>query len=454
MMTDSTDVEDASSILRAVTEAWPPTERGDARGYRRIRLTDLRPIDALGLPSQAGARLAVVVAAGPAERLAALPLVQDGPGWRVAAGGDGAAEALLAALRGRSRRAARFRLERSWVIAGATGERSVGVDQTNRSIVVGEALVVKWYTHPGVDGMRAATLLAHLAEVGFGGVPRLHGTLAWEPRDGLPPAILAIVDEHHPGARDGWEWCVEAVIDHLAQAHRCASDCPAVVFPDELGGLTAGLHMALASPSSRIPAPVGTAAGEAVAAWHSAALAELEAALAVDAPDAHLVAERRARLRADLGRLREPGPVAVQLVHGDLHVGQVLRGPAGLRIIDLDGPPGEASAGVERWPAARDLAHLLLSLELVAEVARRRVRPQGRSDALARWTGAARADLLRAYRDGLAGRPRRVTHDERLIGPFMAWQLCRELRYAADTLPRWRYAPMGALARLYPAAGS
>jgi hypothetical protein len=40
--------------------------------------------------------------------------------------------------------------------------------------------------------------------------------------------------------------------------------------------------------------------------------------------------------------------------------------------------------------------------------------------------------------------------DERLIPAFEIEQELRELRYASQFLPRWRYAPMAALRRRFP----
>ncbi|CAN5733564.1 hypothetical protein BH23CHL8_BH23CHL8_22900 [soil metagenome] len=445
-----TDGQEAR-LLSAVRDGWPPSDTDDGRGYRRLALAEMRPVDALGMPRSDGHEAAVVVVEAGAGGLAALPVVRRAGIWRVAAAGDGVAEALVAVLAGGRHLSpgTRFQLERAVPTVMSVGERAVGVDQTNRSVVVAEALVVKWYTQPGVDGRRAATLLWHLAEVGFAGVPLLHGTLSWQASSTDRPVVLAIVDEYLAGARDGWEWCTEAVVEHARASHRCGSGCPAA-FAGDVGRLVGALHVALATPSAHIPGARGTAGADEVAAWLEASLADLQAVQAIAAADRHLLVEREAMLLEELSRLDHAGHTPIQPVHGDLHVGQVLNGPDGLRVIDFDGAPDYASPDAERDSVARDIAHLLLSLELVVEVARKRLEADS-AVALSAWGRTARSELLEGYRQALAARPGRVGLDERLIEPFIVRQLCHEIRYAADTLPRWRYAPMGVLARLYPA---
>ena len=51
-------------------------------------------------------------------------------------------------------------------------EHGIGVDQTNVSVVVDDAVIVKWLQRPEAGGQRAAMLLAHLAAVGDQDVPR------------------------------------------------------------------------------------------------------------------------------------------------------------------------------------------------------------------------------------------------------------------------------------------
>jgi len=147
------------------------------------------------------------------------------------------------------------------------------------------------------------------------------------------------------------------------------------------------------------------------------------------------------------------GLVMVQRVHGDLHVGQLLRWPGGIAVIDFHPQPAIGFAGLSvgqlLQPAARDLARLLRSVDHAGRVADK---SSGFTSTVEvdRWSEQARATLLREYRAELtaAGRPELL--DERLMAAFEAEQLCREIVYASEHLPSWAYAPLGGLWQHYP----
>ena len=81
-----------------------------------------------------------------------------------------------------------------------------------------------------------------------------------------------------------------------------------------------------------------------------------------------------ARLGAPTDRLlagyAELDGATVQRIHGDLHVGQLLRGPHGVVAIDFEGDPTQAPEERRRQASPlRDVASLLLSLDHVAAAA-------------------------------------------------------------------------------------
>ncbi|MFF5294042.1 hypothetical protein [Paractinoplanes globisporus] len=364
---------------------------------------------------------------------------------------------------------------------GDRTERPITVDQTNVSVVVGERVVVKWMRTPTPDA-RAPRLLAHLAAAGFTRMPTPHAAAF---RDG---ALVALVTAYLPEAEDGWDWCTNALLAWL-------NGGPPANFAPALGTLAADLHAALAAPSPAGPSAVfptadrpGSAGGSSPGPLVPAADAPATAAdtLAEAQPTAGVI---RAEAQPTAGGIRaEAQPTAADTLaealacvgddedgawvrsiaplisadisvlsgyrtpaprlhlHGDLHVGQILRWRGGhLAVTDFDGNP---TAAPRPEPVARDLAQLRTSVLHVAEIANRRTEGRHRP-ALLDWGREAADDLLAAYRAGLDAHGVPHLLDEKLLRPFEVEQECRELIYAARFLPRWRYAPLGVLRSWY-----
>ncbi|WP_214413459.1 hypothetical protein [Sphaerisporangium fuscum] len=322
-------------------------------------------------------------------------------------------------------------------IETTAAERGFDVDQTNHSVVVGDRVVVKWLTPPVPLPYPAPEVFAHLTAVGFTETALPYAALSAE-EPGGPGTLVALVTAYLPQAADGWEWCLEEAV-----AGRTA-------FAADLGRLAADLHAAMATPSPAFPEPVRLA--HPGGAWAERAGEALREALELTGGEdgAWLAAHAGtlAREMEPLGAARTgDGGTPLIRIHGDLHVGQILRWRDGYAVIDFDGNP--TVRGAEPFqPAARDLAQLATSLEHVAQVAIKR-RGADPAEAL-RWAAAAREVLLSSYRGRLGALGMSWLLAEPLLRPFEAEQECRELIYAARHLPRWRYAPMGVLRARYP----
>ena len=439
------------SLLDELVATWPPAEDPPDSGYVRTSLAAATPLVATALRPHGERGLAVVVARDPTGRLMLAPLVREGSGWRRARPRDGASAALVEALASGQSLDTGFHLRQLGPVGHLRGERAIGVDQTNESIVVGSVVVVKWLAEPALRPAGAPDLQAHLVAVGYRGVPRPLGSLVWTAGpDGQ--ATLAFLTEWLPDARDGWDWCVQDLLAHLEHGTAgCHPACDALTFPVELGRATAGLHAALATRTPEIPDPVRQADVVAIRSWMDDALHALDTALTiVPAGAARELRDREAALREQIGGLGAISSTAVQYIHGDLHVGQVLSSPRGLAIIDLDDDisvdPGMRGRPL---PVDRDVAQMTCSLDHVGRLADRRTGGTQRV-AIEGWIGDAQADYLAAYRDAIAASGTGVTLDPRLLVPFIAERICREIVYAARVLPRWLDAPMGTLRRVVP----
>lgn len=423
-----------------------------------------------------------------------VPLVVEGDAVRRAVPGDGVAEAVVAALVAFTRqfRAALREAEasddpRTWTTTSApgtpsqptglepfeppsgfrlsgghdeeppTGERGITVDQTNESVVVGERAMVKWAVHlpaAGVHGAQPARQrLEALSAAEFDETPQPWGLLLWiDPDDTDQPAValLASVTSYLPGAQDGWDWAV----DDVARAARGETGLDeALDAPARLGALTARLHVALAERPG-----VEHAGAELVSGWRARALADLaEAVSLVEGEEGERLRAQAPRIAAAYDAFLAAEGTPLIDVHGDYHVGQVLRTPShdsGRRwdyaVTDFDGnpvlAPEERSA---KQPAALDVAGMLASLDHVGRVVNKRV--EGADPAVVEaWIAAAQTAFEDEYRATLAALGHADLLDDRLLTPLRLQQEVREHLYAVRHLPHWVYVPDAALAGLLP----
>src|SRR4029079_13610511 len=94
-------------------------------------------------------------------------------------------------------------------LGGTVDVRPVGVEQSNSSIVFGDALILKAFrrVEPGVNP--ELELLRFLSERGFPNIAALAGWYEYEGR--CIDATLGILQEFLAGARDGWELALDEV---------------------------------------------------------------------------------------------------------------------------------------------------------------------------------------------------------------------------------------------------
>ena len=387
-------------------------------------------LDALDLTD--GKRVAIVA---DHDGLAALPMVCDQDGqWRRARSGDGVAEALLRLLaRQRGLTTKGHFTVQSWAHRTALGEKAIGVDQTNESVIVGDAAVVKWATQLQEGPHPAPHRIAVLREAGFAGMPSPWGLVTWRPADGAE-TLVASVDEYLPGTVDGWTWAVELITD-AARDHLPA---PAVNAATQVGSLVAEMHAALAGTAT-------VASQHDAERWREDAISTLETVCGLpDSASVALARARRAEVEAILDRLGTLAGTPVIEAHGDLHVGQVLCSGGRYVVTDFDGNPVlHAAERMLPIPAALDVAGMAQSLSHSAIVARKYT---DLDDAvLAEVDTSVRSAFLDAYADRIDGLGHADLFDPAALHPFRTQQVLREIIYAAKHLPRWMYVPDAAL---------
>jgi maltokinase len=383
------------------------------------------------------------------ETLLTAPLVPGGNGLRRARPGDGAATALLE----------RLRSDRSipgFTVVTASGERqpsprrrsygserAMSVDQTHESVVVDDRVVVKWAVR--AEPSPAPTVVTHLAEAGFAEMPQPEAFVLWSDARG-EPVVVASVMAYLGEALNGWTWGVTDVREGLATGDLGAS----LKAMRAVGETVGDLHLAMATPTRVLPEPSTQASAGDIAGWQQLALRLLDEAIGVGGDEAQAFAARRERIVEVLRTMEQLVQTPVIPVHGDLHVGQVLRWSGGYAIADFDGNPVlPVERRLDPQPAARDVAGMLQSIDHVGRVVCRRV-PDADPEQVEAWIVAAQQAFLGAYRARLLGGGQPELLDERLLMPFQVEQECRELVYAGRHDTRWRYVPHQAVQALLP----
>ena len=314
-------------------------------------------------------------------------------------------------------RCAEFVFEAGAALAGSMpksrDQRPMGIDQSNTSLIVGERLVLKLYRkleageHPEIRLGRYLTDTAHIAFM-----PAFVGAAHWGDH-----AIL-MVQAHVSHATDGWTWSADCVVRNEIEPFAL------------LGSRTAALHMALAQLESRI------ATERELTEWRADADAQLDRVLTLvdgEARDELRVWEER--LRAEYAALETVAPPLLHPLHGDYHIGQILRFADGLRVVDFEGEPTKPLAQRRALGTPlRDVAAMLRSFDHVARYVDRDVDP-GNPARIERWIREVRAAFLGAYGD----------HDTVLLRALEVEKETYEYIYVSTFLPEWMYAPRGGM---------
>ena len=428
-------------------------------GSRRAQVQVSGPLELERVLDLGAGHGVAVVRSAQAERWC-VPLIAEGEQVRRSMPGDGTAKRLVRQLAAGGTRVdgddfgtlsfiEQSPADQAAAVPLQPGERGVEVDQTNDSVIVDEAVVVKWSTRlPSIDepGSPAASRITALVRAGFVDMPAPIGflTAGSTTRQGQ---LLATAVAYLPGAEDGWDWATADLRAYLSGALSLAE---AVEPARRLGAMTARMHAGLASMGSE------PATADRARSWQQQARSELADAVdAVTGPFAERLARWRGRITEALDALALMAGTPTIAIHGDLHVGQVLRtrGAGGvdrLHVTDFDGNP--TLPIIERWapqPAAVDVVGMLASVDHVGRVVQ--YRDAGSDLGMIRtWIAAAQQAYLAAYRGQAADLGIASLLDERLLEPWRLWQEVREIRYAVAHLPHWVYVPELALADLLP----
>jgi maltokinase len=321
-------------------------------------------------------------------------------------------------------------LERMAPGEAAERARLLGADQSNTSVVFDERLIMKLFRRVAPGANPDVEVAGALAAAGFGAVPRPVG--AWEGGGGH----LAVVTEFLLGGVDGFQLALTSLRD-LYDAGGEPSQAGGDFGPDagRLGTIVGEMHVALAGAFGVTGADVGS--------WADDMAAQL-----ARTPE---VGDEPARLYERL-RSVDAGP-AIR-VHGDLHLGQVMRTDSGWYVLDFEGEPARPLEERRRPSSAlRDVAGMLRSFHYAPAVGLRdHGDPTPELEALgAAWERHCRNRFLEGYLavDGIDAVLPASERDRALVlAAFELDKAVYEVAYEASHRPDWVGIPMSAVQRI------
>jgi maltokinase len=232
-------------------------------------------------------------------------------------------------------------------------------EQSNTSLVFGEESILKVFRRvsPGPNPDLEVTTALHTL-----GSPQVAEPLGWiETRLEGAPTSLAILSRYLRLATDGWTLAATSVRDLYASPDMRAADAGGDFSGEarRLGAATAQVHADLAAAFGTDE--LGT---EAVGELTERMFRKLDLAVAA-VPELGKHADMIGDAYAALAKLQ--GPFPVQRVHGDYHLGQVLRTETGWVVLDFEGEPATPLAQRRaRSSALRDVAGMLRSFDYAA----------------------------------------------------------------------------------------
>ncbi|HEU4994232.1 MAG TPA: hypothetical protein VFT29_05405 [Gemmatimonadaceae bacterium] len=375
------------------------------------------------------------------------------------------------------------------------------MEQSNSSVLMNREAILKLYRkvepgiHPDVEVTKFLTI-----DRRFVNVPVLLGTVRFEDASGV--TIAGMLQEYVRGAVDGWTYALDRLREYLAVPDHARDDASFDSEAEQLGGVTRALHETLASGERGSAFEMRKATPADVVSWVNATqqsvergLNALERALADDRLPPERVESARQVVRRRLAYQRSVSALAAGIdadagantrVHGDYHLGQVLRSSAEQFIVlDFEGEPTRPlESRRARQSPLRDVAGMLRSLAYAASATVGPSAPgpelatvgSARADRGARhaadagaadhnrvplaadprpafqWAVKARYALLHGYfampaRNGDL-LPRSRASVDRLLHLFEIEKVFYELHYELDHRPEWVWIPLRAIGRL------
>ena len=355
--------------------------------------------------------------------------------------------------------------------------RVSSAEQSNTSAIFGDRLIMKIFRRQTAGANPDVEIGRFLTEVvRFHNIPPFGGSIGYRRGDG-EAATVALLQGLVRNEGDGWQWTLEELeryYESTASVKSAAAAPPAhgdnvpeaarehagiyLEAAANLGRRTGEMHVALASGTDAAFAPLApgpsdlSAMQEQMLAHASGAFDSLRSNLS-HLPDdtvegAALALSRRGALLAKmrgLSGLKHPGQWT--RIHGDYHLGQVLRSKGDFVILDFEGEPARSLAERRaKHSPLKDVAGMLRSFSYAAFAAltrytNRRPEDYDQLESWARlWEASVSAEFLRSYCDAVAGRsiiPEARRDFDTLLDIYMLDKALYELVYELNNRPAW-----------------
>lgn len=367
-------------------------------------------------------------------------------------------------------------IDRSLASVEVETARPLSAEQSNSSAILNDRLFIKLYRRIGLGINPETELLDYLTRAGFRFVPRLYGTISFKRMN--QQSALGILQEALPFETDGWNYALEMIGRFLERIAETAppenpelpggAELEVPVWLEEvapemlslvrtLGTRTAELHIALSKADQPDMRPAMTTPDDSKE-FYSRIHAEAEKTRemmeahsgTLDIPDAESwkVALRR------LDELSTIHQVHQKIrVHGDYHLGQVMRANGEFYILDFEGEPARSIQERRSLSyALRDVAGMLRSIEYAALAS---WHEKSASDgSLEEWTNHlihwCEREFLIAYYSTAESCDFVLPPEVRqsFLWVHLLDKALYEIRYELNHRPTWTWLPLRGLHRL------
>lgn len=371
----------------------------------------------------------------------------------------------------------------SLALGEAPEVRYLSAEQSNSSVVIGAAMVLKMIRKVSAGVHPELEMGAFLTAAGYANISPLLGSVSRVAEDGTPH-LLMIAQGYLDNQGDAWQWTQNnlerAARDALEQAQSGQDahyDALAELeaFASLLGQRLGEMHVALAASTDDAAFAARASTKKDAEQWTQSVCAQVERALKlIDqnkdalADDVRpLVATVLAQRDALLDRVRLLAEKAqgglIMRVHGDLHLGQILVVQGDAYLIDFEGEPArplEERRG--KYSPYKDVSGVLRSFDYAAAMAVRNAPSVHATDGVREARQRVAADyytrsteaFLAAYEEATAAVPHAWVDAQGAQAACTLFSLEKaayEIAYEAENRPGWLAVPLQGLAGLLEA---